>query len=156
MSRCGSITTGVLTAEGELDVAALTRVREAAGGLPLVFHKGFDLLADPCRGLDLLGDLGFGAVLSAGGAGPARTNLARLHTLVAHRDGVTVVPAGGIRAADVGQVIKETGAQRVHLRAPLRHPQARCAGGDYVSEVETTDAAQVAAVVSQVRNLPGR
>lgn len=145
------VTTGALTSSGELDAPTLRRVRDAAGGLPLVFHKGFDALADGARDLAQLADLGFSGVLTAGGVGAARDNLAALRLLVESAGELLVVPAGGIRAADVAQVVAATGARRVHLRAPRALPQSGAASGAYRRPVETTDADEVAAVVAALR-----
>ncbi|WP_420113534.1 copper homeostasis protein CutC [Pseudactinotalea sp.] len=148
------ITTGALTSSGELDAATLRRVRAAAGAIPLVFHKGFDALVDAPRGLAELADLGYSGVLTAGGSGAARDNLAALRALVGSAGELLVVPAGGIRSAEVAEVVAATGARRVHLRAPRALPQSDAASGAYGQPVETTDAAEVAAVVAALADGP--
>ncbi|WP_163542106.1 copper homeostasis protein CutC [Occultella kanbiaonis] len=150
------VTTGALTAAGDLDLTALRRLRDAAGPLPVVQHKAFDLVADPASALDQLADLGIGATLTSGGGGPARDNLEILRRLVARRDDVVVVPAGGVRAHDVATLVQATGARRVHLRAPRPLPQSTGAGGEYRAAVETTDTAEVAAVVAAVAAVGGQ
>ena len=73
---------------------------ELAGGKQTVFHRAFDVLRDPMRGLDQLVDLGFTRVLTSGQKRAASEGLERLRELVAHAKGrIEVLPGGGVRYA---------------------------------------------------------
>ncbi|ROS27922.1 copper homeostasis protein CutC [Cellulomonas sp. PhB150] len=52
--------------DGAVDLAALAALRDAAGGVPVTFHRAVDAVADPDV-LDVLADAGVSRVLTAGG-----------------------------------------------------------------------------------------
>ena len=58
---------GVITRDGQIDVNAAARLRDAAEEAPLTFHRGFDQVVDQDRGLDVLMELGYDRVLTTGG-----------------------------------------------------------------------------------------
>ena len=46
------IVVGVLTPQGDLDLAAMEALMAAAGGLPVTLHRAFDMTADPFAALE--------------------------------------------------------------------------------------------------------
>jgi copper homeostasis protein len=84
----------------------------------VTFHRAFDEVAHPPAGLDTLAELGVRRVLTAGGAGQARDNAARLAALVLHAAGrIEVVVGGGVRGDHVRALATSTGVREVHARA---------------------------------------
>lgn len=111
----GSITA---ESEGEVDVEAAAMFREAAGDLPLVFHRAFDALPAQEEALETLIDLGFDGVLTTGGEKQA--SIYGLKSLVDQADGrIQIIASGGVREHNVGEVLNQTGAGEVHMRAPI-------------------------------------
>lgn len=125
-----------LTAAGGLDLAVLRRLIEAAGPLPVTVHKAFDEVGDQLRAIEELIDLGADAVLTSGGAPSALAGAPRIAAL-RHRavDRLRVIAGGGIRSHNVRQVLAETGAREVHLRAPVRRDGREATDGDEVRRV---------------------
>lgn len=120
---------GAITAEegGQVDLEAAVRFREAAGDAALVFHRAFDQVEDQLGALEDLVTAGFDGVLTTGGERAA--NPALLRGLVKASAGrIKVIASGGVRDHNVAQVLQETGATEVHMRAP-RDPQACCGEG---------------------------
>ncbi|WP_210649376.1 copper homeostasis protein CutC [Nocardioides sp. SYSU D00065] len=110
---------GTLRPDGNVDVDAVRRLVSACGGAPVSFHKAFDSVPDKVAALELLGGLGVTRVLTSGGAGPAVDHLPVLAELVRRGgDDVRIAVGGGVRPGNVVQVVEETGAREVHLRAP--------------------------------------
>lgn len=113
---------GFLTVQGEID---LSRCREfmgivsACGGdrsIETVFHRAFDVVADPVRALEQLVDLGVTRILTSGRAPVARQGLAEIRGYVEQSRGrIQILPGGGISAADVTDVVAGTGVDQVHL-----------------------------------------
>ena len=113
----GGVVIGALTADGELD-PRFSDLLEDAGGLPVTFHRAFDMARDTDALLEQLIGLGVEAVLSSGAAGSALAGsecLKRWVTAAGER--ISVMPGGGIRAHNVGQVVAATGASAVHCSA---------------------------------------
>lgn len=111
---------GSITAEegGEIDLEAARRFRVAAGDRPLVFHRAFDEVADQHRALDQLIELGYTGVLTTGGHQVADPE--SLRALVEQADGrIAIIASGGVRAHNVVEILQQTGAPEVHMRAPL-------------------------------------
>jgi copper homeostasis protein len=110
---------GTLTPDGDVDAAAVRRLVAASGDAPVTFHKAFDSVPDQPSALALLADLGVTRVLTSGGPGPAVDHLPELADLV-RRGGedVRIAVGGGVRPANAGRIVAETGAREVHLRAP--------------------------------------
>ncbi|SEB71465.1 copper homeostasis protein [Nocardioides exalbidus] len=110
---------GTLEPDGTVDADAVRRLVAACGDAPVTFHKAFDSVPDKPTGLALLADLGVTRVLTSGGPGPALEHLPELADLVARGgEDVRIAVGGGVRPANVAEVVAATGAREVHLRAP--------------------------------------
>ena len=107
---------GVLTADGGVDVEGTRALVEAARPLPVTFHRAFDLASDLGASLDALIASGVRRVLTSGGAPRAADGIARIASLVTRAgDRLTVMPGGGISAANALQILAETGAREIHV-----------------------------------------
>lgn len=135
------VVVGAVTTDGGLDRAVLRHLIEAAGPLPVTVHKAFDEIGDQLEAIEEIIDLGAEAVLTSGAAPTALAGAARIAALRQQAgDRLRVIAAGDIRSHNVQRVLVETGAQEVHLRAPIRR------GGR-----EATDGHEVRRVVAAVR-----
>ncbi|MFD3443318.1 copper homeostasis protein CutC [Microbacteriaceae bacterium 4G12] len=137
---------GVLRPDGQVDEAVLRELIDAAGGLPVTFHKAFDETPDLLAAYDALGRHGIARVLTSGGARTADEGRGMLAELVrrSRRSGAPAVLAGGsVRAANVGALLRSTAVSEVHLRAQTVIPD----GSRLV-----TDEALVARTVHAVRS----
>ena len=115
---------GVLTPGGRIDRDRCSELVRLARG-KAVFHRAFDFLPDRLAALEELIDLGFERVLTSGGAVTATDGAAEIARLV-HRSGgrIGVLPGGGIRPDNVGDLLRVTGCDQIHasLRGPLADP----------------------------------
>lgn len=110
------IVTGALDPGGFINMTAMARLVEAAGPLPVTFHRAFDQLRDQHEALESLIGLGVARVLTSGGAETAAEGVSMLAELVRASAGRIKVMAGGkIRAAGVSRIVAETGVSEVHL-----------------------------------------
>lgn len=132
------IAMGILTGEGEIDVERCRgfMAHIASVGMPppegVVFHRAFDFVNDQALALEQLIGLGFRRVMTSGGAATATQGAARIAELIRQSRGrIELLPAGGIRAQNVKDLIARTGCDQIHasVREPLvdrsaaRHPQ---------------------------------
>jgi len=161
------VAVGALDASGAVDRPVLQRLLEAADGLPLTFHRAFDLLAAPEAGLELLAEAGVACVLTSGGrpsVPEALDPLARLVRLAGER--LVVMPGGGVRSTDVARIVATTGARALHASARRPRPGgsgdgphgsaalAVSIGGLTETDERVTDVREVAALAAALAAAP--
>lgn len=111
------IVAGALTAGGRIAVAETRAFVEAAGGLPVTFHRAFDIVDDPSEALEELIDIGVRRILTSGGESTALEGADVIAKLVDQaRDRITIVAGGGIRETNVREVIQRTRVREIHSR----------------------------------------
>lgn len=111
------IVTGALTPLCRIDVDQTRTLLNAAAGLPVTFHRAFDIIPDPLDALEQLIDLGVTRVLTSGGATTASEGADAIAALVDQARGrIAVIAGGGIRAHNVRDVIARTGVGEIHTR----------------------------------------
>jgi copper homeostasis protein len=114
-SGIAGIVTGVLRADQQIDIERTNVLVEAAAGLPVTFHRAFDLTRDLAEALEQVIQAGVSRVLTSGGAASALKGTQVIAALVdqaANR--VRVVAGGGIRADNVREMIARTRVTEVH------------------------------------------
>jgi copper homeostasis protein len=118
------VVVGALTPATEIDVPLLRGFVERAGNIPVTFHRAFDELADPSRGLETLIAAGVQRVLTAGGRGTALDGAETLKSLVAQAGDRIVVLAGGkVRGHNAREIIARTGVRELHARCETNASQ---------------------------------
>ena len=113
---------GVLDSERRIDVADTHELVRRARPLTATFHRAFDQAPDSDRALNDVIVAGCERVLTTGGAKPgggefssALEGAGRLRALAQAGAGrITVLAGGGIRAANVAELIARTGVTEVH------------------------------------------
>jgi len=109
-----AVVCGALDDAGRLHREHCRDLVRLAGGRA-VLHRAFDALADPLGGLAEAIDLGFGRLLTSGGARTASDGATTIRTLVRSADGrIEVLPGGGISPENVAELIRVTGCNQVH------------------------------------------
>ncbi len=109
---------GILHADGSVDTKRCARMVEISGDKQTVFHRAFDVAADPLRALDELIDVGITRVLTSGQKETAyegRELIQRLIQQAGRR--IEVLAGGGVRAHNVLELIEATGCTQVHMTA---------------------------------------
>ncbi|HVL39995.1 MAG TPA: copper homeostasis protein CutC, partial [Fimbriimonadaceae bacterium] len=110
---------GVLTASGEVEVAACRSLALLAGGMQKVFHRAFDVTPQPFEALETLIELGFTRILTSGQAPSALEGAETIRALIEQSKGrIEILPAGSVRADNVREFVRATGCSQVHL-API-------------------------------------
>jgi copper homeostasis protein len=109
---------GVLDRAGRVDAARCRELVALATGAQTVFHKALDFVPDQHAALETLCELGCTRVLTSGGQPTALAGVAALRDLIAAAsDRITIMPGGGLNAANVGEVIAVTGCREIHVGA---------------------------------------
>ena len=111
------IVTGALTAHDQVDAQHTRALLDAAAGLPVTFHRAFDVVPDPLNALEQLIDLGVSRVLTSGAAPTAAEGVDAIATLVDQARGrIAILAGGGIRDHNARDVIARTGVGEIHTR----------------------------------------
>ena len=126
---------GILTAEGRVDGERCRELVRAAGELPCTFHRAFDEAGDQREGLEVLIEVGFEAVLTAGGKGKAEQGAERLRELRKWAGSrIEIVVGGGVRSENVVGLMERVGAEWYHSAAIVE--------GEEASEAEVREIVQ--------------
>lgn len=137
--------------DAELDRAAL-ECWLAAIDAPraLTFHRAVDLLADPVAAVPVIAALGFGYILTSGGAPAAADGLATIGAMAAAAGpGCAIIAGAGVRADNAAAILTATGVRQLHASASRAGaaPDGKVAAlGFGAGPRRTTDPAAVAAL----------
>lgn len=145
---------GALNPDSTVDTRATARLVAAAGGAPVTFHKAFDDCPDLPAALEELVAAGVDRVLTSGGAPSALAGADALAGLVAQARGrIAILAGGGVRPANVRELLRASGVREVHLRAAAPVPDARPGASPYSNAGRSTTSAEA---VREMRRLCGR
>jgi len=111
------IVTGALRSDGSVDVESMRRLMSPAAGLPVTFHRAFDVVANRTEAIEQVIDLGASRVLTSGGAATALDGAVAIAMLVDQAgERLSIVAGGKIREQNARDVIARTGVREVHAR----------------------------------------
>ncbi|WP_309103908.1 copper homeostasis protein CutC [Microbacterium sp.] len=142
---------GVLDDAGRLDVAAMTRLRDAAGTASVTLHRAIDMSADPLATLAAARALGLRRVLTSGGASAAIDGIDTLRALVVAAEGQIEIMAGSGVDAATAPALAAVGVDALHFSAKRSVTQQggvrMGSASDGVGGYEVTDLETALAVV---------
>ncbi|XP_014097776.2 copper homeostasis protein cutC homolog isoform X1 [Bactrocera oleae] len=110
---------GALTEQRSIDVEKCQRVLERAGGMPLTFHRAFDLTTPELmhENVTIIKELGFKRLLSSGFRVTAIEGSDNLAQLIAkHRD-IIIMPGAGISVSNLDELLTITKCVEFHASA---------------------------------------
>jgi copper homeostasis protein len=154
------VVVGALRQDARVDEGRTRALIDASRGLPVTFHRAFDLVRDRLEALDALASAGVTRVLTSGGSRNALVGADEIGSLVeAAGSRLIVVAGGGIREENVAEVVRRSGVREIHVRGTkLRHTtmspandavQLRKLLPDDEGAWEETDEARVRAFVAR-------
>jgi copper homeostasis protein len=108
---------GALTADGDVDAAAIHALITVARPMQVTFHRAFDFARDQEKALGTLLELGVDRVLTSGGATTALEGATVLSQLVRRAGSeMTILAGGSITSSNVAEVVRLSGVREVHVR----------------------------------------
>ncbi|EPB2237028.1 copper homeostasis protein CutC [Klebsiella pneumoniae] len=110
------LVTGVLDADGQVDIPRMKKIMAAAGPLAVTFHRAFDLCADPRQAWKTLGTLGVKRILTSGQQSSAEKGISLITELIAAGDTPIIMAGAGVRAANL-PLFLQAGVKEVHSSA---------------------------------------
>ncbi|WP_406689236.1 copper homeostasis protein CutC [Saccharopolyspora sp. ID03-671] len=138
------IVVGALDETGALDAAVLGDLVADAGDVPVALHRAVDVCPDPVEAANIAAGLGIRRVLSSGGAVRAEDGAEVLRRMAG--SGVTLTACGGVRAHNVGDVVRAAGVGEVHAapRRPVPSPGGTVDFGPH-AELDSDEARELIA-----------
>lgn len=117
------IVVGCLTPDGEVDKPLLKRFVEAAGDLPVTFHRAIDVCRDPFQALEDIIEAGCARILTSGGKATAVEGAETIAQLVNQAgDRIIIMPGSGVTPENIAELAQRTGAREFHFTGRIPEP----------------------------------
>ncbi|MEN9656613.1 MAG: hypothetical protein RL571_78 [Pseudomonadota bacterium] len=111
---------GILTADGDIDIARCKALVELATPMQVTFHRAFDVTRDPFKALEDVIATGCKRLLSSGQAATATAGATLLKELQqAAGERLVVMPGAGVRSNNIAELVATTGCKEFHTSARL-------------------------------------
>lgn len=112
---CDGIVTGLLNADGSIDVTRTSVLIELAYPLEITFHRAFDRCKNPLEALEQLIEIGCQRILTSGQKPTAPEGSSLIAQLIkeAH-ERITIMPGSGVRKENIKELAAKTGAVEFH------------------------------------------
>lgn len=147
---------GLLTPDGNIDISRTTQLTELARPMKVTFHRAIDLSHNIHRSLEDVLQTGADRILTSGARQTALQGCPVIREMVDAAAGrIQIMAGGGIRAANVAQVLQASGADAFHaaLRHRISSPVARSRQKLHLGSAEVDDTVRYTVRASDVRML---
>lgn len=115
---CDGIVTGMLCANGAIDLERTKQLVDIAYPMGVTFHRAFDRVPDPLVALETVIDAGCERILTSGLMPTAVEGAALIHKLIQSAAGrITIMPGSGVRSSNISELRQKTGATEFHTSA---------------------------------------
>ena len=115
---CDGVVIGMLRTDGTVDVERCAELVRQAGAMQVTFHRAFDRVREPIAALEDVIGIGCTRILTSGLRPNVDLGKEMLRDLVAAAgDRVTIMPGSGVRAANIAELARFTGARAFHSSA---------------------------------------
>jgi copper homeostasis protein len=155
-SGVAGVVLGLLTADGNVDVERTRELVELARPMEVTFHRAIDMTRDVKRSLNDVIESGADRVLTSGGEQTAILGGRRIRELVRAAHGkIRLMAGGGVRAENVQEIARATGAVEFHaaLRSTIPSPARYQVQKVSLGEPGVNDYARSAVTSAAVRML---
>lgn len=114
------IVSGVLLADGSVDVGRTKELVELTAPLPFTFHRAFDVVNDSSRALEDVISCGAHRILTSGYCSTAIEGKNQLKKIQESAKGrIVVMPGGGITPENIIDLANETGCREFHASGKM-------------------------------------
>ncbi|MDH5474593.1 MAG: copper homeostasis protein CutC [Cyclobacteriaceae bacterium] len=109
------IVSGVLLANGEIDIKRTSELVALSKPLPFTFHRAFDVALEPMKAIEDIIDCGAMRILTSGRKNSAAEGAGLLAELIRVANGrIVIMPGGGVNGSNISTLI-ETGCNEFHM-----------------------------------------
>lgn len=114
---------GVLTAQGDVDIAMAQQLMNAAKGMGSTFHRAIDQCRDYKTAIEAIATLGCERILTSGLASTAPQGIEVISEMVVLANGRFSIMAGaGVTSENAAKIIHATGIHEIHLSGKTTRP----------------------------------
>lgn len=156
---CDGVVLGILKADGSVDTEATSMLAEAAYPLGVTFHRAFDRVANPFEALEEVIKCGCERILTSGLKPTAPEGAETLAELVRQADDrIIIMPGSGVRAGNIADLARITGAMEFHSSARTIHASAMQYINPHMNEqLESTqlNAEEVQNIIAALKDYAG-
>jgi copper homeostasis protein len=112
------VVSGILHADGSVDLERTAMLVNAAEPMNVTFHRAFDTVKDQKEALETIISAGCKRILTSGGQQTAQLGVERLVDLVKTAgERISIMPGSGLNSANIVQIANATGTKELHLSA---------------------------------------
>jgi len=117
---CDGVVIGILNTDGTVDKKRCKELLEIAYPLGVTFHRAFDRAKDAAQALEDVIEIGCERILTSGLVPAAPDGAETLAALIKQADErIIIMPGSGVRADNIVQLAKRTGAVEFHTSARI-------------------------------------
>ena len=117
---CDGVVIGILNTDGTVDKKRCKELLEIAYPLGVTFHRAFDRAKDAAQALEDVIEIGCERILTSGLVPAASDGAETLAALIKQADErIIIMPGSGVRADNIVQLAKRTGAVEFHTSARI-------------------------------------
>jgi copper homeostasis protein len=136
---CEGVVIGMLMPDGRVDKTHSARLVEIAYPMGVCFHRAFDWTRNPFEALEDIIEIGCERILTSGQQPTAILGASLIKDLVIQSDGrIQIMPGSGVRAANIADIKKETGATTFHSSARMISKSAMEFVQPFMNEEQST------------------
>ncbi|MFM7903593.1 MAG: copper homeostasis protein CutC [Bacteroidota bacterium] len=106
---------GLLDTDGMIDINNCECLLDAAEGMKKVFHRAFDMAADPFGSFNMIQELGFDVLLTSGRRQTAKDGMEVIRQLVLRKKSNIQIMAGSGVSPTNAALLTSTGIQALHF-----------------------------------------
>jgi copper homeostasis protein len=122
---CDGVVIGMLLSDGRVDKIHSSLLVEKAYPMGVTFHRAFDWTRNPFESLEDIIDIGCERILTSGQQSTAILGAHLIRALVRQAEGrIIIMPGSGVRASNIADLRRETGAHEFHSSARIRKKSA--------------------------------
>lgn len=117
---------GALTSDRKIDIEKCRKVIELAHGLPVTFHRAFDMTvpSDRLKNVDKIAECGFKRILTSGLAETAELGadiLAEINNYIAEKGyNLILMPGCGVSVKNAENILQTTGCKEFHSSGKVK------------------------------------
>ena len=147
---CDGVVIGMLRPDGLVDAERCAELVRCAEDMQVTFHRAFDRVRDPMTALEDVIRLGCTRILTSGLRPNVDLGRDMLRKLVdAAGERITIMPGSGVRAANVAELARFTGARAFHSSARTTAPSSM----SYINQAMAEDLSAVTIDADEVAEL---
>jgi copper homeostasis protein len=150
---CDGVVFGMLLPDGRIDKSHSSILIEKAYPMGVCFHRAFDWTVNPFEALEDIIEIGCERILTSGQQPKAIMGASLIKDLITQAaDRIQIMPGSGIRAENITDLKKETGATQFHSSASVLKKSSM----DFIQPFMTEDQSVVMADREEIEEMVRR